>query len=157
MSQGRVYTVSIDRVAVSAAQDLFSVTAADDKPIEIVGLFIAQNTDYGDAQAENLAFNIVSGNTTVGSGGTAPTPRPVKGTDTAAGFTARINDTTQASAGTAITRHADGFNVQAGYTNWWPEGFEIDAKQGDFLCVRLPAAPADSITVSATLYVREMG
>ena len=35
---GRTYSVIFSAVAVSAAQDLFELSPADDKPVEIVGL-----------------------------------------------------------------------------------------------------------------------
>lgn len=157
---GRCYTVIFDNVSVSAAQDLFEITPADDKPVEIVGLFLSQtgNSDIGDAAEECLPIQIIRGHTTSGSGGTAPTPRPVDRTDTAAGFTAEVNNTTIASAGTTVTLHADNFNVRVGYQNWWPEGTEPQASQGDTtIVVRMPRAPADAITLSGTLYLREAG
>lgn len=160
MAKGRVYTVVFAAVSVSAAQDLFEITPADDKPVEVVGLMLSQvgNSDVGDAQEETLRFSIIRGHTTGGSGGTAPTPRPVKRTDAAAGFTAEVNNTTIASVGTTVVLHEDGFNVRAGYINWWPPETEPDATQGDTtLLVRLNTAPADAITLSGTLYVRELG
>lgn len=157
---GRIYTVSFENVSVSAAQDLFEISPADDKPVEIVGLFLAQtgNSDVGDAAEECLRFSIIRGNTTSGSGGTTPTPAPVKRGDSAAGFAAEVNNTTAASAGTAVTLHCDSFNVRVGYMNWWPVGAEPDASQANTtIRVNLPAAPADAITLSGTLYVREFG
>jgi len=156
-----MYTVFFTNVAVAVAQDFFSLVGAAQKPIEIVGLQFSQVgvADVGDAQEEMLSFIICRGNTTVGSGGTAPTPNPVKIGSAAAGFTARVNDTTVASAGTLVTLHSDAFNVRAGYMNWWPPGAEIDnniAIASSRLCVRLTAAPADSITLSGTVYVREV-
>lgn len=156
---GRIYTVVFANVSVSAAQDLFEISPADDKPVEIVGMELAQNgvADVGDAQEELLRFSIIRGHSTGGSGGTAPTPRPVKRTDAAAGFAAEVNNTTVASAGTGVTIHEGAFNVRAGYINWWPEGCEPDAGQGDgTIVVRIPA-PADAITLTGTLYVRELG
>ena len=157
---GRIYTVNFENVSVTASQDLFELTPADDKPVEIVGLFLTQtgNSDVGDAAEEMLRFSIIRGHATGGSGGTAPTPRPVKRTDAAAGFASEVNNTTIASTGTAVTLHADAFNVRAGYMNWWPPGTEPEASQGDTtIVVRLLAAPADAITLSGTLYVVEGG
>lgn len=156
----RVYTVVFSAVSVSAAQDFFEITPADDKPVEIVGLMLCQvgNSDVGDAAEEMLRFDIIRGFTASGSGGSAPTPRPVKRSDAAAGFAAEVNNTTVATTGTSVTLHSDSFNVRAGYINWWPQGCEPDATQGDTtLIVRLPTAPADAITLSGTLYVREAG
>jgi len=156
---GRVYTVSFAAVSMTAAQDLFEITPADDKPVEIIGLFLAQTgvADVGDAAEEMLRIEIIRGYTTGGSGGSAPTPVPTKHLDVAAGFTAEVNNTTVATTGTAVIVHEDGFNVRAGYANWWPDGTEPSASQTNTtIVVRLVAAPADAITISGTLYVREI-
>lgn len=158
MAKGRVYTVSFANVSVSAAQDLFEVSPADDKPVELIGLFLAQNGvgDVGDAAEELIRISVIRGHATSGTG-TAATAHPVKRTDPAAGFACEINNTTVASTGTPITLHEDAFNVRAGYMLWWPEGTEPDAAQGDTtIVVRIPA-PADAITLTGTLYVRELG
>lgn len=155
---GRIYTVQFDNVSVSAAQDLFEITPADDKPCEIVGLFVSQTgvADVGDAAEENLPIQIIRGHTTGGSGGTAPTPVDANLTGVAAGFTSEVNNTTIASTGTTTTVHSDNFNVRVGYANWWPEGTEPRATQANTtMVVRLTRAPADAITLSGTLYVRE--
>ncbi|BEL07829.1 hypothetical protein Q0Z83_060200 [Actinoplanes sichuanensis] len=158
MAQNRIYTVSFSAVAVTAAVDLFEITPADDKPCEVIGLFIGQSSDVGDAAAELLPYTVLRGHTTSGSGGTATTPRPLNRSDTAAGFTAETCNTTAASAGTAVALHADTFHVASGEKLWLPEGCEWELTQADTtLVVRLAAAPADSLTMSGTLYVREQG
>ena len=157
---GRMYTVNFAAVSLSAAQDLFELTPADDKPIEICGLFLSQTgvSDVGDAAEEMLRIEIIRGHTTSGSGGSAPTPVPVKPTAVAAGFSAEVNNTTIAPSGTTTTVHEDAFNVRSGYQFWWPDGAEPGASQANTtLVVRMPGAPADAITVSGTLYVRELG
>ncbi len=157
--QGRVYTVVFGAVSVSAAQDLFELTPADDKPIEIIGLSLCQtgNSDVGDAAEECLRFSIIRGHTTSGSGGSAPTPGVLNPYDTAAGFTAEVNNTTIASAGTTVVLHEDSFNVRAGYVNWWPERARPAASQANTtMVVRLNSAPADAITLSGTITVREL-
>jgi hypothetical protein len=160
MATGRVYTVQFDNVAVAAIQDLFELTPADDKPIEIIGLFISQTgiADVGDAQEEVLPIQIIRGFTTSGSAGSAPTPVPVKARDAAAGFASEVNNTTVATTGTTVTAHSDNFNVRVGYQNWWPENTEIDCSQTDTrVVIRLTRAPNDSITLSGTVYVKEYG
>lgn len=154
----RIYTVSTTGVAVTAAVDLFELTPADDKPIEIIGIMLGQSSDFGDAQAEQIGFRVIRGHTTSGSGGSTPTPRPVDRSGAAAGFTCEANNTTAASAGTAVDLLCDVWNLQAGYCLWLPEGCGLEASQGDTtLVVRLIAAPADSMTVSTTLFVKEQG
>lgn len=152
----RTYVVSFDGVAVSAAQDLFELTPADDKPIEVVGLFIAQTSDVGDAQDEILKYTIIRGYTTSGSGGSSATPAALLPADTAAGFTAEVNNTTVANTGTAVTMHNDAFNVRAGLQLWFPPEARPSASQANTtIVVRIPA-PADALTMSGTIYVREL-
>lgn len=154
----RVYTVEFENVSVSAAQDFFEVTPADDKPCVFKGLFLSQISDVGDAAEEILRFRIIRGHTTGGSGGTAPTPTPVKRSDTAAGFAAEVNNTTIASLGSAVNVHSDAFNIRVGYQLWWPDGCEPEVTQADTtMVVRLMAAPADAVTMSGTMYVEERG
>lgn len=154
----RFYTVSFTEVATTVATDVFELTPADDKPIEIIGLFLSQSTDFGDAQDEVIPFSIIRGHTVSGSGGTAPTPRPVNPSDAASGFTAEANNTTAANTGTTVTLHSDAFNVRVGYQIWLPEGCEWGASQTNTtIIVRLTTAPVDSIDLSGTVYVRELG
>lgn len=158
MAQNRIYTVTFSAVAVTVAVDLFEVRPADDKPIEIIGLFVGQSSDFGDAQAEILAYTVIRGFTTSGSGGATPTPAPLNRSDSAAGFSAETCNTTAATTGTTATLHADTFHVASGEKLWLPEGCEWEASQADTsVVIRLAAAPADSLTMSGTLYVREQG
>lgn len=156
----RTYSVSFSAVSVSAAQDLFEISAADDKPVKLKGFSIAQtgNSDVGDAAEELLKLAVIRGHSTSGSGGTTPTPRPLNPSDAAAGFSAEANNTTIASGGTGVTLHEGAFNVRGPYDYWWPDGLEPSATQGNTTIVlRMASAPADAITLSATLYVIEEG
>ncbi len=154
----RIYTVEFEAATVSAQVDFFEVTPADDKPVEVIGLFMAQSSDVGDAASEILRYRVIRGHTTGGSGGAAPTPRPLNRSDTAAGFAAETCNTTIASAGTGVNLHSDCFNIAIGCQLWLPEGCEWEATQADTtIVVRLMAAPTDALTMSGTLYVREQG
>ena len=158
MYQPRIYSVVFQAVAITATQDLFEITPGDDKPVQLLGVFAGNSTDFGDAQDENLRWSVVRGHTTSGSGGTAPTPRPTKRSDSAAGFTAEVNNTTKASVGTTHIVHADAFNVRAGLAHWWTPETVPEATQADTtIIVRLDSSPADSITFDGTLYVAEFG
>lgn len=158
MAQNRIYTVSFTAVASPAAIfDVFEVRPADDKPLEIMGLFMGQSSDVGDANAENLAIRVIRGFTTSGSGGATPTPAPLNRSDTAAGFSAETMNTTVATTGTTADLHTDVFNTQAGYMLWLPEGCEWELSQADTSLVVRLSAPADAVTMSGTLYVREQG
>lgn len=158
--EGRIYTVVFDRVSVTAIQDLFTIQPASNKPCTIVGLKIVQSSDFGDAQDEGLTIRIkrLPATATIGSGGTAPTPQGVDATGASAGFTAHVNDTTQAtSTGTVQLLDCDVFIVRAGLLWVPPERMAYDFVNGTLGVVDLPAAPADALTMSGTLFVEEHG
>lgn len=153
----RTYTANFNAVSVSAAQDLFEITPADDKPVRVLGLVVGQYSDVGDAASENLNIKISRGWGTSGSGGSAYTPSPLDPVDTAAGFSAEVNNTTVASTGTEVVLWSDVWNTQAGYQVWFPEGAQPTCSQanGAILTVRI-TAPADAITANGTLVVQEV-
>lgn len=153
---GRIYTVQFTQVNVTAQQDLFMVAPAANRPIFIHSLFVGQSSDAGDAQDEQLALAVIRGHNTVGSGGTSFTAIPYSSLDVAAGFTARVNDTTIASGGTPVTLHSDAFNVRAGYQLiQTPELRWPCSAASTRILVRLLTTPVDSLTMSGTLMVEE--
>lgn len=159
---GRAYTVTFAATAVTAVQDLWYIKPAADKGVYIEYCEVNNvggTADAGDAQEELLRVEIIRlpATVTVGSGGTAPTPTPLAVNDTAASFTARVNDTTVATtSGTAKTVIASGFNVRTGWL-WAPvPEHRIPVANAEALVVRLNLAPADSINLSGTLIVREL-
>lgn len=159
---GRAYTVTFTAVAVTAVQDLFYIKPAADKPCYLEHCTIDNvggAADAGDTQEELLRIEILRlpATVTVGSGGSSVTPRALAVNDTAAGFTARTNDTTVATtSGTAQNIISSGFNVRAGYI-WLPAPeHRIVVANAEAVVVRLNLAPADSINLSGTLLVREL-
>ncbi|MFI7468152.1 hypothetical protein [Nonomuraea sp. NPDC049646] len=157
-AQRGVYTVTFQAQTVAAASgdyDLFELDAAAGKPIEIVALKLGNKSEVGDAQEEMLEYSIVRGNTTTGNG-TATTPRPMDPADGAASFTAKTLGSTPASAGTPLTLVADTFNLRAGLPEVYPELMRPKTAEADLLCVRLVTAVADDITLSGTVWVREL-
>lgn len=153
---GRTYAITFSAVAITAANDLFEITPASNKPVEILGIELGQTTDSGDAQDEQLQISIIRGHTTSGSGGSAATPVPLEPNDGAAGFTAEVTNSTPATVGTTTTLHTGVWNVRAGYINWFPEEARPKANSGNTTLVVRQTAPADSITMSGTLYVGEL-
>jgi hypothetical protein len=162
--QGRIYTVQFDNVAATVAQDLFSLRPAADKPVRLLGVVVGQTNRTGDANEDMLRWSVIrmTGATlTIGSGGTAPTPGAVNFGDGAAGFTARVNDTTIATtSGTSTTLHADCFNTRVGL-QYFPipemQHGAIASGGNGALLVRLLEAPSASTTFSGTCYVEELG
>ncbi len=151
----RVYTVVFSAVSVgTAVQDLFELSPADEKSIEILAIDLGQTSDTGDAQDEQLQLSIIRGHTSSGSGGTAPTPAPVDPGDAAASFTAEVNNTTIASGGTTVTLFTSAWNVRAGCIRSFVDG-PFKATQANTTIVIRTSAPADAVTMSGTIWVRE--
>jgi len=157
----RIYSAVFEGQTVATASgdyELFELDPADDKPIEVCALTLAVTSEIAEAQEEWLRLLVVRGHATDGTGGASATPRPMNAIDPAAGFTADTLRTAIASTGTPVNLHADGFNVRAGYT-WGPvpEGFGWFCSEGDgLLVIRLVAAVTDDVTMSGTVYVREL-
>jgi hypothetical protein len=152
----REYTVKIPSSSVSVAQDLVELVPAANKPIEIYGLVLWQKTAVGDAAEKIVEWEVIVGNATSGSGGTTPTPQPVDPNDAAAGFTCKVNNTTQASTGSPSTVHSDAWNLRAGLVFWWPEGKGPKASAAHNRIRIAQAAPPSAITMGGTVYVREL-
>lgn len=156
----RVYNVNADGLTIAAADgdtDIAEFTAADDKPIGLLGIGLYVTSEIQEAQEEWLRCKIIRGHTTSGSTPDAtPTPRPVKHGDAAAGFTAELSNATIASAGTGIDIGAFAFNVRAGYELMVPDQWEWTTDQTTgLLVVRLTTAVTDDITATVQFWVAE--
>lgn len=154
----RCYTVNLSPTAIAVATtDLAELSAADDVPIKIRAIRVWQTSDVGDAQDEVITIQLVRGNTTSGAGGTAATPVPKNPKDAAATFVAEVGNTTAASVGTTTIPYSTGWNVRAPLEVIFPEDMMPGTDQGSgFLCLRMAAAPADSITIGCSIDVWEM-
>lgn len=150
------YTVTFTDIAVTAAQDFFEFLPATQRPIELIMLRLAQTTELGDAQEEQLPVSVIRGHTTSGSGGATVTAQPLFSPASASGVTAERNNTTIASAGTAVTLADLTFNVRSGLYEVWPPEVRPRVANNSLLVVRLRSAPADSITMSGTAWIREL-
>lgn len=159
---GRAYVVEFHGVAATAQQDFFYIKPAADKIVVIESCYIAASggtADAGDAQEELLQVEMIylPATVTVGSGGSSFTPNPTSINDTAAGFTARTNDTTVATtSGTATRRHSDGFNNRLPYIWLPPPEHRMVVANAAAIVFRLTTTPADSITLNGTLLAREL-
>lgn len=159
MGPGRQYQVIWDAAtAVTTAIDIFEILPGDDKPVFLDEITVWQTTDFGDAQDEVLQLQIITGYTTSGSGGASATVNKLNANDAAATFTAECRNTTVATTGTANIVHSDGWNVRSPYI-WTPSNpvWIPYGTQAVPLYVRLPVAPADSLTMNAAIKVREIG
>lgn len=159
-----VYTVVFDQQTIAAASgdyDFFELRAATDKPIELVGLFIGNKSEIGDAQEEMVAWSVekFAGGTFTSGNGTATTPRPTDPSDGAATFTGEtVGATIATTTGTKTQHHIDTFNIRVGLQFIFPPDMrqKIDGGAQSAMVVRMLTALADDATISGTAYCREL-
>lgn len=156
---GRQYTVQVNGVTVSALQDLFEVLAS--KLTVVLGWNLLQTSELGDAAEEILRVETVRGvgSVTSGSGGSTPTAHPIADGDAAFAGTVEANNTTRMAAGSGSLEVLEqyGWNVRIPWTHFYtPELCPVIAPSNRWT-LALPAAPADALTLSGTLYLEELG
>src|SRR3990167_3670025 len=152
---GNIFTATFSAVAVSAAQDVFTIVAPQGKRVKIREIVLAQYTDFADAAAEILSVLVVRGYTTAGSGGSAGTPGNVDPSGRRASATVRRNDTTVATGGTAAVLRSGAWNIQSEWL-YIPDQSERAILQPDQRLVVRITAPAGSVTMNATLVFEEV-
>ena len=153
MSQPRIYSASFSAIALTAAADLFEITAATDRPVEIMGWTIFQTTDLGDAAEEVLDLSIQRG-VTAGSGGSSVTPVDYGGRgESTSDATVNRTVTTAHTSGTVMFRK--GWNIRMPEEFWLPPELYAYVDAGTDPVTLTMTAPADSITVSGTIFWRE--
>jgi hypothetical protein len=153
-----IYVASFSAIAVSAAQDVFELTAHASSRVALRELRLGQYSDAGDSEAELLSVLILRGYTTSGSGGAAMTPANISGHSGAPAAVTVVerNNTTGASTGTPAVLLASAWNVQDEYL-WLPDPdarpiIEVSTR----VVVRI-TAPADALTTNGTLVFEEIG
>jgi hypothetical protein len=154
----RTYKCPFGMTAVTAAVDLLELAPAANKPVIVLRTHIGQVTEVGDAQEEFLETSWVRGNTTSGSGGTSAVAGvPCDANDAVSGFTYESLNTTQASDGTPVTVDRAVWAIRGGMDTVHLPEERIKATAADtLLCLRLGAAPADSITLGGSVTVGEL-
>ncbi len=143
-----VYSALFSAVGVTAAQDLFEITAPSNGPVVLLGFRLYQTTELGDAMEEVLRVTVGRAATS-GSGGSAPTAQNRNPNGAAFGGTVEANNT--ARAGTPTIIEEVGWNVRIPEPLiWTPEDLVIVAPSG-IAFIGLEAAPVDSITMHGNL------
>lgn len=151
---GYVYSAPMDAIAFTTATDLFEFTVTSDAPILIHALELSQTTDLSDANEEVLRFGWYTG-ATGGSGGTALTETDYNRDDLPAVTAAVRTGGTASTGGTLKAIH--GWNIRIPFDKIWTPEMRprIDSSE-DIATFRLLAAPADSVTISGTVYWEEL-
>lgn len=158
---GRMYTAPFKAVGVTAQQDFFEVLAATGKHLIIHGFLVAQTSDVGDAAEEMLQITVNRGvgSVTSGSGGSTVTPQPVQDADSAAGATVEINNTTKLAAGSGSIEELEVhvMNIRSPYIFWYTPETRPQIAPGNRWTLELETTPADSLTMSGTVWIEEVG
>jgi hypothetical protein len=153
-----IFSAVVTGAAVAAAQDVFEIVAGPATRVRLHEIRLGQTSDFGDAAAEGLSVTLVRGFTTAGSGGGAVTPANLFGHASAVPATSTVkrNNTTLAQDGTGATILSDAWNVADGWRYEPLNGQMPILEKGQRLVVRI-SAPADEITLNATLLFEEIG
>lgn len=152
----RAYSVSIDQIAVSAAQDLFGLYAGANMAFRLLRIELGQRS-LTSWEAKPIKLIRMPATVTTGSGGTTPTPQKFNNGDAAATVTAHINDTVaMTTSGSASILFARTWEFLNGFF-WLPTPREeIVIAPSQALAVNLPVAPSASMTVSGTIEFEEV-
>ena len=149
---GRIYTASFTEVAVTAQQDLFQLEALT-TPAIVHGVFLSQTTDVGDAASEGLSI-LIRRVTDAVTNDVAEVL--IDGGDGGANADIAVNETTELVTG-ASTIHSEAWNILTPFVYLpLPEHRPV-VQIGNVITVNLNTTPADSITMSGTLYFEELG
>lgn len=158
---GRMYVASFKGVAVTAAQDFFEILAPSTMSLIVHGWLINQTTEIGDAQEEMLRITTNRGEGTVtgGSGGTTQTARPLARGDSASSATVKANNTTimAVGTGTLIELEVHNWNERVPYQFWYTPETRPIIRPSDRWTLELETTPADSVTISGTIWFEEVG
>ena len=154
MPTGRMFSVVFEEVAVTAVQDMFEIVAPSDSVVVLHSVVVTQSSDAKDVEDEMLSMLIHLG-TTSATLGTVPSPRSLQLGSTAFGGTVRVNATGQASEGNNL--HAEAFNIRSGWFYRPTPEQQIVISPSDQLTIELQTAPIDSLTMSGTAIIEEIG
>jgi hypothetical protein len=144
----RIYSAQFNGVAVAAQQDLFELVAGTNNPVKLYELALSQQNKAGDANEADLTILIKSGQTTTGSGGSAPSKVPIDVDDAASAATVAANNTTKASVGTIVTHEAWNWNIRVPFQRIWMPETRLCMKGARRMTVELGTTPGSSITMS---------
>lgn len=149
---GRMYSVSFTDVAVTADQDFFQIEAKGG-PVIIHYVEIGQNSDVGDSAAESLTIIIQKITDDITD---AATDVPIDSGTNVSLADIVVNDTTPLTTG-AVTLHASVWNIAMPWIYMPTPEMRPVIEVDNALTVTLVADPADSLTVSGTMYFEEIG
>lgn len=147
---GRMYSVIMDAVSVSAAKDLLRLSAPADAVVVIHEVTVSQEASE---TSEQVAIQLMRASTD--GTGTAATAKQLESGDPAFGGSAVANLTVDTTAGDTLRR--EGANLLSGYKYLpTPEARPVISPSGRFV-VRLEDAPAAARTMTVEVIFEEIG
>ena len=155
--QGRTYVATFNNVAISAAQDLFSLANGASHIMALNRITLGQIGQTAVANIRLRVYRLTS--PTVGSGGATVAGNALVGGDAAASCSVRANDTTQATGAATIPVHGEVWNTPGGFV-WIPTNVNrapVSQVSQLFVC-SLDAAPSPTLSgVNGTIEWEEVG
>lgn len=157
----RPYVVTFEGVAVSVAQDLFTILGATGKMLEIIRVKVgATDTTIPTAQMIETRGRYLPVTLTVGSGGATPTPQKLDPGDATASFTAHTNDTTKTTTnGTAAIVYESGDHLFNGVDETFDGQVlpQVQVGPSEAFVFELLSTVTGTVHLSGTCWVRERG
>lgn len=153
------YWVDLAPTDVNGPIDLVQLVPISGHPIKVISLILACLTDL--TEDEVLCLTFIRGHTTVGSGGSTPTPTPNTSHDRASNFTASAYNTVIASGGTPVIGPRIPFNPARGIDRplLLEESFGANSLDGTMVLRIIDAvtgtAPLDTLTLFGSILVGE--
>lgn len=159
---GLMYTGVFKAIAVTAQQDFFELKASAAASVRIHAWLLSQETEFGDGAEEQLRLttNRGSGSVTSGSGGSTDTPKPLIRGATAFGGVLEINNTTKLAvgSGTLLTdMEVHNWNERMPYQMIYTPELRPIIMPGEYWTLELETTPADSVTISGTIWFEAEG
>ena len=139
-------------VAVTAQQDLFQIESLV-TPVTLHAVYLSQTSDVGDSSAENLSIRIVRATDAVTDD--LSTVQLDKGDATQTADVA-VNETSELVTGLEVI-HSEAWNIALPFIWLPPPEMRIVGEVGNVVIVNLNTTPADSLTMSGTIYFEESG
>lgn len=162
MACGSIYSATFKGLAVTTAIDLFEILAPTRGVVEVHRAHIFQTSDTGDSAEEILPVEVTRGELAVtsGSGGITLLARPLDYNAPAFSGTVEAQNTTRMSAGSPDELNileTYGWNVRVPLDIVWTPELRPLIRAGRYLTLGVASAPADSLTIGATIWFEAKG
>lgn len=152
---GRIYQSNFENVAVSAAQDLFELQPASNKPVKLHEVHIT--ADGTDSEVLRHTIKRLTSAVTSGSGGSTPDLEKQAESDAAGAATVEANNTTRAStSGATNILYPEQANLLNGFHRVYLPENRPTFVNGEALIVGLEEAPSAARNFSGSIIFEEI-